>query len=296
MTSNQLPKSGLIKQDFKDKRWEQPLNQGFDTWEGRIGVGGNVDPPGVARGYYSGQTFYNTATGVLWFCATPGATPAATVWKQVASQDAFLNYGNYVQLLDGAMIAPVYHQKVLGWQNNVPGNWTMQAGGFHAGWVCRMMVWDVLGGGVTIIGAQGQPLISQGTRLTSLSLGFADKGDLYSPDGVSFVWIGTRHYTSTAFPLNAGATYDFSHSLGVQPQRITLRLNCIVPELGFVPGDSILVNTDTQAATTERSSNPRRPRLAPRSRSPGFSCCSGTPASRRRPPWRTGPVSCAPRS
>src|SRR5262245_7046034 len=66
MTATQLPKSGLVKQDFKDKNWQGPLNQGFDAWEGRIGVAGAVDPQGVAQGFYIGQTFLNTATGVLW--------------------------------------------------------------------------------------------------------------------------------------------------------------------------------------------------------------------------------------
>jgi hypothetical protein len=243
MTAVQLPKTGLIKQDFKDARWDGPLNQGFDAWEARIGVAGTTSPVGVARGYYIGQTFYDTATGVLYYCSAVG-NPGT--WVQAALQSSILNYGNYIPLASSGTVIPAHHRTVLSYAVPGAGSWTMQAGGFTAGWNAKITTWS--GGALTIIAAPNQPLITAGQRLTSLTLNFPDEGELYSPDGTNFVWFGLRHFTSPVAALNAGSTYDYSHSLGLSPQKVFCRLHCTVPELGYVPGDVVHIGSDTQAA------------------------------------------------
>ncbi|HWI69923.1 MAG TPA: hypothetical protein VNS88_16400 [Nitrospiraceae bacterium] len=247
MTVHQLPKTGLIKQDFKDKQWQVPLNQGLDNWESRVGVAGGVDPQGVAQGFYIGQTFYNTATGILWFCTTPGST-TTTIWSKMATDAAVLNYNNYVELASGGVINPTHHRKFIGYGPTVAGSWSMQSGGFLAGWTCEIACYNAAGGSVTIIAAPGHPFITVGARLNQLSLNFPDAGELYTPDGVSFIWRGDRHYTSPNFPLNAGTQSIFSHNLGVNAQRVIFRLNNIAADLGYVPGDMIHMNSDTQSA------------------------------------------------
>jgi hypothetical protein len=246
MTAVQLPKTGLIKQDYKDKQWQNPLNQGFDAWESRVGVAGAGSPVGVAQGYFIGQTYFDTTAGILYLCTSPGTT-TTTVWATVASQNAIDNFGNYVALPTGGIIAPVHHQHVLGYEANSAGSWTMQSGGFSGGWTAKIKSW-VLGGSVTISAAPGASLVTMGARLTSLTLTTPDAGSLYTPDGVNFIWEGDRHYTSPSFALNAGAVYTYNHNLGVNPQRIIIRLTNIVSDLNYVPGDVVHISTDTQAS------------------------------------------------
>jgi hypothetical protein len=247
MAATQLPKSGLIKQAFKDKQWDAALDAGFDAWEGRIGVAGNGSPVGVAQGFYIGQTYYDTAAKILYYCTTPGSA-STTVWSRTATDASISNYGNYVSLPNGGIISPVHHRMVLGYEATTPGSWTMQSGGFPGGWSARIACWNAAGGNVTIVGALGAPIVSMGQRLTSLALTFGDEGELYTPNGTTFIWSRGRHFTSPPFQLNAGSTFDFSHNLGVQPQRMILRLTCTVPDLGYDPGDTLYLNTDNQAA------------------------------------------------
>lgn len=245
MTANQLPKTGLIVQDFQDKRWEVPLNTGLQAWEGRVGVAGIGPPDGLAEGFFYGQTYFDTQAGILYYCTGIG-NPGT--WSQVATEGTWENWNSYVKLVSGSVVGPGYHQKYLGYEANTPGSWTMQPGGFQAGWDAKILCWNLSGGSVTIAAASGQSFVTSGQHLNSLTLNFPDKGELYSPDGFQFTWIGYRHFQSNQFNLNAGAIYNFQHSLGVMPHRAILQLVCLQPDLGYVPGDVVHISTDNEAA------------------------------------------------
>ena len=96
-----LSKTGLVKPDTGQLDWQTRLNDGFQSFENRMGQSRAGDPNGAVEGFFYGQTVYDTQNGVMYECTRPG--PAVGTSRALWNRRSPVEAGTIVQFFRGSL-------------------------------------------------------------------------------------------------------------------------------------------------------------------------------------------------